>query len=78
MDEWVDRVLDEAAEAVKARGSLSVADRASIADILDKYLFDSMVLTVGEIDYLAINADALTDTQWDMIYYILMGREPET
>lgn len=76
-DEWIDDVLDAAVAADAARGGLAAADRGAITDLLDKYLFDSMVLTVGEVDYLAINVDALSDSQWDLIYYILTGKEPD-
>jgi len=77
-EDWVDEVLEAATEGEKARGGLAAADNAAIADVLDKYLFDSMILTVGEVEYLAINIDALTDSQLTLIKYILFNDETVT
>lgn len=74
--DWVDRVLVDAEFAEwQRRTSRPAID--ILPEVLSKYMFDAMVVTVDDgdrqVDYLSINLEALTGRQLDELQMVLLG-----
>lgn len=75
-DLWVENILEEASEGAESRGGLLSLEPETLNDILDKFGFDALVIGVNDdMQYLAINVEALTEHQLVLIKYVILGTE---